>query len=499
MERVRARRRASKKHRIVETIISIISPDDMADFLRLEMNNDPDMRGRFVDYFALRRAAKKAAGEGEEDEAAKNARAIRNEKTYRRHYDNAAAMYEEIVEKYGSLDTTKKRVKFDRFEKDARARIKSGDRTGAAAVYRAVTEATADAMPKAGYDDTFYHNAFARILHRLASCYGSKGTGFGLRKEGISTIFEMLCKKSANVGADAYVDELVKFCNNNNNNNRQELEYLRDLAVRALPARVPPKEDGAARRVAIGVAVLLADVLMSLDDPSTENILEAYHRENDHACAAYARALAKRDRGAAQRLLDDAANSYSYTSLIKVALGIYDEGSPAHLGLLEEMYGRSASTEYYERLRSTHPNWGEGRDAVLSSLARYSHRAYPLIQALLIEGMWERAIEVISGEYGIRTLIDFHDDLVRVAGPANTYAACCDMVEEHISHAPRRKEYALACEVIKKMAGIPGHADDTRRFIAGIMYRHRAKRALLEEIQKVDCGATGALGGRGPA
>lgn len=496
MERIRARRRTSKKHRSVETIISIISPDDMADFLRLEMGNDPDMRDRFVDYFALRRASKKAAGEkeGEEGESARNARAIRNEKTYRRHYDNVAALYEEVVRKYGTLDT-KKRVKFDRFEKDARARIKSGDRTGAAAVYRAIAEATADAMPKAGPDDTFYHNAFARALHRLASCYGSKSTGFGLRKEGISTIFEMLCKKSANVGMDPYIDELVEFCNNN----RQELEYLRDLSRRALPAEPPPKEDGAARRVAAGVATLLADVLMSLDDPSTEDILKAYHRESDHACAAYARALAKRDRGAAQRLLDDAVGPYSYTSLIEVALGVYDEGSPAHLKLLEEMYMRSASAEHYERLRSTHPDWDGGRGAVLDNLSRYSHRGYLLIQALLIEGMWERAVEAIGDGYSIRPLIDFHDDLVRAAGPANAYAACRDMIKEHLSYALRRSEYALVCEVIKKMAGIPGHADDAMRFVASIRHEHRAKRALLEEIQKLDGGATGALGRGGPS
>ncbi len=481
MERIRARRRASKKHRDVETIISIISPDDMADFLRLEMSNDPDMRGRLVDYFALRRAAKKTTEEKGGDEAAKKARDIRNEKTYRRHYDNVAALYEAVVEKYGSLHT-KKRVKFDRFEKDARARIKSGDRTGAAAVYRAVAEATADIMPKAGPDDTFYHNAFSRALHRLASCYGSGKAGVGLRKEGISAIFEMLCKKSANVGANPYIDELVEFCGNS----RPELEYLRDLASSALPAEVPPKEDGAAHLVAVGVATLLADVLMRLDDPSAEEILGAYRMENDHTCAAYVRALAKRDRGAAQRLLDDAVGPYSYTSLIKAALEVYDEGSPAHLKLLEDMYIRSASAEDYERLRSTHPNWDEYRDAVLDNLARYSYRAYLLVQALLIEGMWERAAEVISDANDIRLLIDYHDDLARAAGPADAHAACRGIVEEYLEYARARREYALACEALEKMAGVPGHADDTGRFIADIKYRYRGRRALLEEIQKVE-------------
>ncbi|MCE2497416.1 MAG: hypothetical protein J4F28_00165 [Nitrosopumilaceae archaeon] len=481
MERVRARRRASKKHKSVETIISIISPDDMADFLRLEMNSDPDMRGRFVDYFALRRAAKKATEEKGEDEAAKKARIIRNEKTYRQHYDNVTALYEAVVKKYGSLDA-RKRVKFDRFEKDARARIKSGDRTGAAAVYRAVAEATADIMPKADPDDTFYYNAFARALHRLASCYGSKKAGFGLKKEGISMIFEMLRKKSANVGTDPYIDELVEFCNGN----RQKLEYLRDLASRALPAKAPPKEDGAAHRVAVGVAALLADVLTSLDDPSTEDVLEAYHMENDHTCAAYVRALAKRDRKAAQRLLDGAVGPYSYTILAEAALEVYDEGSPAHLRLLENMYVGSASAEYYERLRSTHPNWDEYRDAALDNLARYSYHKYLLIQALLIEGMWERAAEAISDADDIRLLIDFHDDLVRAAGPADAYAACRDIIEGYLAYALERKKYALACEAIKKMAGIPGHAEDTRRFIAGIRHKHSGRRALLEEIRKVE-------------
>lgn len=480
MEKTGARRKTGKRHKNVEAVISAIKPDDMADFLRLEMSSDPDMADRFVDYFALKGASKKAATAGG-DESARVSIGMRDEKTYKRHYDNVTALYDEIIKKYGSLGS-KKRAKFDRFEKDARARIKADDRTGAAAVYRAVAEATADIIPKTDYDDRFYHNVFAKFLHKMASCYDAKKVGFGLRKEGISMIFRMLCKKSANVETDPYIDELLKFCGSN----KQELRYLRDLAANYLPSEVPPEEDKTSHHTAIGVAVLLADVLTSLEDPSIEDVLKPYHKEHNYVCAMYVQAVAKRDRSGAQRLLDDAASAHSSTELISVALKVYDEKSPEHLKMLEAIYSRDPSPEYYKKLRAAHPNWEEGREAVLSNLNMRSIDNHPLIRALLIEGMWEEAVRKMGyGPYGIIDMLEFHDELQSAAGPANAHAICRNMIKERLVQTTAKVEYRRICMIIKKMMAVPGYENEAKRFAADLKFKYRYRDDLLAEIQKI--------------
>ena len=379
---------------------------------------------------------------------------------------------------------------------EAAARFEaSGDMAEASKAYRQIASAVSDHMDEAaGYVD--YDGAVRVAIAKWASCLDKSGPTEAERRACIGDAFSEWRRRSEFSGE--YESAMWSLCRSDG-----DLEYLARIAGRHVPDPIPAgggkasarrrggdwprrrRRDAVAGKASrrtrmLGIQVGALERLGRARD--IERILRAHARADPGACAMLVRRLAKRGaKAAAARAAAEGLDLFGHDgSIADAAVSVYGRGERGRVSVLSGLLMRTLDWSYHDQLRRL-PGWRRGRAAVLSRMARDKKAAGTLIEMLVREGMYRRALREIVARNDAEI---FGRYLEPVAGryPRAYLAAYGRCVAGMADRASTSPQYSRVGRHLRLMAGAAGGREAAAGLAAALSARHPRKRALLKVL-----------------
>jgi hypothetical protein len=227
-------------------------------------------------------------------------------------------------------------------------------------------------------------------------------------------------------------------------------------------------------------------------EEAVREVASAVGRDRLHELTRYADQLAEGGQGpAAEKLVRERAAKAEPWVRARLLEWLKERAtarkdSAERLRLAGELFEIEPSLGLYREIRSLTPaaDWPARREVLLRQLAK-SRQPWLVIDVHLDEGDVAAALAAYKAGRGSMRAVAVAE-AAEADFPAEAAAIYRKLAESQIEHRSRGA-YQEACRYLQKVGELStraGAADEFRRYVAGLLEKHRSLRALREEAEK---------------
>ncbi len=445
----------------MNALLEQAEPNALKDFLRRELEAQPDLRARFMARFS-------SIGEG---------------KSLSDYKDEIDSLFDDLEEHgfipYGAeLDLAP-------FEDLAEIYIQKDDFVEAAKIYQALTEKIAEKMDNVDDSDGYYGDKFSDFLDAFVECIIQAKQETDARREYIDYLLNRYLLKDPDYFQDDYYDALKELCTS-----KEDLEYWKTLLMSHLPERLPDKEQDWSRHYHAKELISMQLHLLSRLKETAEfyALMIQHYRSSSDFCLQYAKQLLEDgDRTKAIQIAEEGTALFPdrlSKDLRDFLSEKYRETDPdKYKQQLLSLFFISGEWNYYERLKAaeTDGEWKETIDKILAHFAGDRYGRGRLIEIYLREKMHDAALREVMAQKSIQSLRTYHRRLADLY-PKEYFCAYKELIVPYAECRMGREHYRDVASILKEMKGIKGFESEVREIVEQLRRDNRRKPAFIDEL-----------------
>lgn len=437
-------------------------PNALKDFLRRELEAQPNLRARFMARFSSFGKGKSLSDYKEEIDS---------------FFDN--------VEEHGFIPYGAE-ADFAPFEDLAAIYFQKDDIEEAAKIYQALTEKIAEKMDNVDDSDGYYGTKFSDFLDAFVECIIQADQETDTRREYIGYLFNRYLLKDPDYFQDDYYDALKELCTS-----REDLEYWKTLLLPHLPERLPNRERDWSRhyhaKELISMQLHLLSGLKETDEFYA--LMKQHYRSNSDFCLQYAKQLLEDgDQAKAIQIADEGTTLFPdhlSKGLRDFLSKIYSGKDPdKHKQQLLSLFFISGEWNYYEQLKAaeTEGEWKETIDKILAHFAGDKYGKSRLIEIYMREQMHEAALREVMAQKSIQSLRTYHKRLADLY-PKEYFCAYKELIVLYAESRMGREHYRDVASILEGMKGIKGFESEVREIVEQLRRENKRKPAFIDELK----------------
>ncbi len=446
----------------MHALLERAEPNALKDFLRRELEAQPNLRARFMARFA----------------------AICEGKSLFDYKDEIDSIFDD-AEEHGFIPYGGE-VDFAPFEDLAEIYFQKDDFMEAAKIYQALTEKIAEKMDNVDDSDGYHSDKFSEFLDAFVECILQAEQETDTRRKFIDYLFNRYLQKDSAYFQDDYYDALKELCTS-----KEDLEYWKTLLMPHLPERLPDKVQDWSRYYQAEELISMQLHLLSRLKEGAEfyALMKQHYRSSYDFCLQYAKQLLEDgDQANAIQIAEEGTALFPdhlSKDLRDFLSEKYSETDPEkYKQQLLSLFFISGEWSYYERLKAaeTEGEWKETINKILAHFAGDRHGKSRLIEIYLREQMHDAALREVMAQKSIQSLRTYHRRLADLY-PKDYFGAYKEQIVPYAECRTGREHYRDVASILKDMKGIKGFESEVREIVEQLRRDNKRKPAFIDELK----------------
>ncbi|MHA1431538.1 MAG: SWIM zinc finger family protein, partial [Candidatus Freyarchaeota archaeon] len=259
-----------KEEEAINTILDSVSFEELKEFLRRELREDPKLKTRFEIYFADRGKEKSI-------------------QDYKREIN---LLYRENAGEYVSPRRAIAEADFTPIQELAESLIQKGNPREAVRIYQALSEVIAENMDVVDDSDGYYSGEFSHAVEQFVKCMKEAELNHEEKREYINYLFKRYLESDPDLHQEVYEYALEQFCTS-----KKDLEHWKKLLEPHLPKTIPDRDKNYDEHYkAIDLITMQVTILEKLGESGKQELhktLQKHHREDIDLLLSYIKLLEK--------------------------------------------------------------------------------------------------------------------------------------------------------------------------------------------------------------
>lgn len=380
-------------------------------------------------------------------------------------------MYGEARDKKGRV-SNRNRIDFDAVKAVADIFENSDRQPAAAEVYKTMAQYISENIRIVDNSRRHYTAGFLYAMHGFMRVIRGKKPDQDAKLRHISYFFERYLRDETELFASAYLEMFRRMC-------RSDEDMAYGIGI------MDPHIDGSADpeyTVLRGRTELLevkAAMLEDSNDKSLMDFLSGNCTESEDLYVKYIWRAKESDAGGYEGIVRRGAELFPDSSRIRdIMCRTYERDDPRYVDVMLEMFLRTYSWGYYDRIKEASGDWKSDLKRILDGIDG-SDNPHMRMDILLREGRNRTVLSMVTKDADTGVLDAYSHELGTLF-PKEYYKEYAGRIKRLVGEARSTEDYARIKNHIAAMSGIPSHKQKFARFVDGLRKQDGQIAALLD-------------------